>query len=114
MPKFHPARPDFMAPGPHVTIEKKEDIRFSDEIQRETDEDDSQVYRYYKSTKILGKLYRRINEREIFREIQRKGEQSDRNPSSTSVLNSLRAIIKEQCKSLQWRRHCDMARDTRD
>jgi hypothetical protein len=116
MPKFHPARPDFMAPGPHVILEEKEDIRFDDPLRGENDEDEdgSQVYRYYKSTKILGRLYRNINEREVFREIQRKGTQSDRNPSSVSVLDSLWAIVMERCKSLHWKRHRDMARNIRD
>lgn len=103
-----------MAPGPHVIIEKKEDIRFNDDSRGETDEDGSQAYRYYKSTKILGKLYRSINEREVFRDIQQKGTQSGRNFSSVSVLDSLWAIVKERCKSLHWKHHRDMARHIRD
>jgi hypothetical protein len=116
MPKFSPARPDFMAPGPHVILEKKEDIRFQDEPQRdgEEDDEDSQAYRYYQSEKILGKLYRDIDEREVFREIQQRGLQSDRARPDMPFLESIWQFVMRWCRSLHWERHCGMARDIRD
>jgi hypothetical protein len=58
-----------MAPGPHVTIIKKEEIAFAEESllgEEADDDDDVQGYRYYESDKINGKLYRAIDEREVF------------------------------------------------
>ncbi len=59
MPRYSPYRPDFMAPGPHVNILKDKPISFEN-VQPEDgdiDEDeDTMVYKYYPSDKILGKL----------------------------------------------------------
>jgi hypothetical protein len=115
MPKFPQVRPDFMAPGPHVIIEKKEDISF-DETQGKNDNDDddySQEYRYYESDKILGKLYRDIDEREVFRDIQQKGMLSD-NTLGMSVLNSIWKFVQRRCQTLYWKSYLDTARNIRD
>jgi hypothetical protein len=78
MPKYKPWRPDFEAPGPHVEIEKLMGISFQvvpyqdpNDVMDE-DDDDFPRYRYYESDRIIGRLYRAIDEREIFEEIQKR------------------------------------------
>lgn len=91
MPKTGRWRPDFEAPGPHVNIQKKDGISFEVPIDRELDDgdddDDFTNYRYYESDKVLGKLYRAIDEREIFTQIQQRAT----NQSFEDQLTQLRA-----------------------
>lgn len=79
-----PYRPDFMAYGPHITVSKDKALAFSEPEEIEVDDEDhTPIYKYYESPKILGKLFRAINEREIFSNVQRTGQPRG---SETSVL----------------------------
>src|SRR5437667_9218838 len=80
-PKYNIVRPDFMATGPRVKIEK--DIKLDDvELLREDEEEDiirdldpdGKGYRYYESKKVLGRLYRAIDEQSFFAELQEQTE----------------------------------------
>ncbi|KAI5808554.1 RNA dependent RNA polymerase-domain-containing protein [Peziza echinospora] len=72
LPKCSRVRPDFMAPGPHINIDNT--IHMAPELPPEEDENDDEAentpLRYYQSPKILGKLYRGIDERGFFEQIQ--------------------------------------------
>jgi hypothetical protein len=61
-----------MAPGPQAHIHDRSEIELDQDVLQATyneDEDDSGPPRkYYKSEKILGKLYRAIDERKIWYE----------------------------------------------
>lgn len=124
MPRYSRCRPDFMAPGPHVTIIKKEAIAFAEENPLEGehgDEDDVQGFRYYPSEKINGKLYRAIDEREVFKDIQRlgipetgSGGKSRIDYSNTYLMDQVWNLVTRRCKSLQWHHHLEWARDIRD
>jgi len=61
-----------LAPGPQTHIYNRTEIELSEDIIQATydeDEDDSGPRcKYYKSEKILGKLYRAIDERKIWQE----------------------------------------------
>jgi len=79
LPKCGRTRPDFMAPGPHLLIEKA--TQYSEERDPRDDEDNDDEYgnvpmRYYESPKILGKLYRTIDERKFTSEIQEESSRS--------------------------------------
>jgi len=117
LPKHNPWRPDFEAPGPHVTIENVHRISFEDVIDRDLNQDDEDDdftnYRYYESGKVLGKLYRRIDEREIFRQIQQRAS----NPGTTStstVMDAVWAYVQQKCRLIQWEHYRQWARDIRD
>lgn len=122
MPRYSRCRPDFMAPGPHVTIIKKEAITFveSPSWAEDYDEDDFQEYRYYESENINGKLYRAIDEREVFKDIQQMGltgSAGAQNRSGYSNLNLMGKIwdfVTQRCRSLRWQHHLEWARDIRD
>jgi hypothetical protein len=117
-PKHSPWRPDFEAPGPHVKIEKLGGVSFEEAIHREPDEegdedDDFTSYRYYESNKILGKLYRAIDEREIFDQIKQRTMNHVIDEDYT-VIEVVWGYVQERCRLIQWEHHLEMARDIRD
>jgi hypothetical protein len=118
MPKYNPWRPDFEAPGPHVRIENKHGISFEDPDDRDPgdlgdEDDDFSHYRYYESTKILGRLYRAIDERQIFKDIKRRAS-SQSVTSRTTVIDEVWSYVQRTCKLIQWEHHRDWAKDIRD
>jgi hypothetical protein len=105
-----------LAPAPPAHIVDKTEIRFEEPIapSAEGDEDDDTGprHRYYKSDKILGKLYSAIDEKEIWRDdihliVNRFGP---------SLWDELFVHIKRQCEDLgnvYWERALDEARSIR-
>jgi hypothetical protein len=119
MPKYNRWRPDFEAPGPHVTIEKMEGIRFDmtpsrtvDDLQ-DDDDDDFTNYRYYESKKVLGRLYRAIDERKIFEEIQQRST-IDGSTNTSTLIQTVWKYVQRQCHLIQYEHHMQWARDIRD
>ncbi|KAF7533327.1 hypothetical protein G7054_g7182 [Neopestalotiopsis clavispora] len=94
-------RPDFMAPAPPTHLQNRTEIVFdaptrpaADEYNDEED-DSGPGLRYYLSEKILGQLYRAINEQKIWKEsvrIDRK--QGD----GVEVWNKFQSYVMEQCE----------------
>ena len=118
MPKYNPWRPDFEAPGPHVKIENKDGITFDAPDDRDPDElgdedDDFSHYRYYESDKILGKLYRAIDERKIFEDIKHRASTQNVNSRST-VIDEVWAYVQRTCSLIQWEHHREWAKDIRE
>jgi hypothetical protein len=118
LPKYNNWRPDFLAPGPHVTIEKKDGLSFEETHYRdlddeEDDEDSLPRFRYYESTKILGKLYRSIDEREIFSQIQQRSSETSKDHAST-VIHAVWDYVQRVCRLIQWEHLEEWARGIRD
>lgn len=81
MPRHSNVRPDFQAPGPRVLVDKSINVQEdSDDEPDDRDDDNEEAsmpqLRYYPSQKVLGKLYRVIDEHEIFKQIQRQSRSS--------------------------------------
>src|ERR1700712_3785774 len=71
MPRSNPFRPDFMATGPHAVIQKNKPLAFVARSDvRDDDDDEGPSYKFYESEKILGKLFRAIDERQILFSVQ--------------------------------------------
>ncbi|OJJ50415.1 hypothetical protein ASPZODRAFT_164365 [Penicilliopsis zonata CBS 506.65] len=70
LPKANAYRPDFLAPGPQTRLYDKSEIALDPLVLPATyneDEDDiAPPRKYYRSEKILGKLYRAIDEQRIW------------------------------------------------
>jgi hypothetical protein len=71
LPRSPKWRPDFLAPGPQITIYNKSEITMDDHIAPQDKEDDEDNengprHRYYSSDKILGQLYRAVDEQNIW------------------------------------------------
>jgi hypothetical protein len=126
MPQHSHYRPDFLAPGPHVAVQKDKPLSFdappehNDGYDDDDDDDDSSPYRFYPSDKILGKLYRSIDEREVFSGIQQPGlsqyvnEVNRVRHSVSSVLKGVWTYVQHRCQAIQWEHHLDRARGIRD
>ncbi|KAG9237482.1 rna-dependent rna polymeras-like protein [Amylocarpus encephaloides] len=118
LPRGNPWRPDFEAPGPYVCIEKHEGLSFEqdvyrDPVEREDDDDEYNTYRYYESHKILGKLYRSIDEREIFGHIQKRTSAVGAARRS-DVMDRVWQDVVNRTALIQWDYFMDKARDIRD
>jgi hypothetical protein len=115
MPKFTPIRPDFMSMGNHVRMEKKEGLLLEATTlstqDNNNDDDDFPAYRYYESDRILGKLYRAIDEHEVFSEIKRYRMLSSKIPS---VLDRVWSHVHKKCWNLQWAQHVPWAQEIRE
>ncbi|GKZ75896.1 hypothetical protein AnigIFM56816_003354 [Aspergillus niger] len=115
IPKGNPFRPDFMAPGPVARIHNKSDIELEEYvIQAAYDEDDDlePFHKYYRSEKILGKLYRGVDERQIWQE----DIQSKVPPNEDEFWNEFLWSTLERCDkigNLSWERWLDEARHIR-
>lgn len=117
LPRYSPWRPDFEAPGPHVQIMKKENIEFDDPISLDEymDDEDNGVtrYRYYESNKILGKLYRAIDERKIFKEMQARSR-NDGDHDGSTLMHAVWGYVEERCQLIQWKHKVEWARSLRE
>lgn len=118
IPRYNPYRPDFEAPGPYVTIQKKDGIVFDAPSSRDADEigdddEDFTNYRYYESDKILGKLYRAIDERKLFNEIKQRSAATE-NANTATIIPAVWAHVQRVTKLIQWEHKKDWARDLRD
>ncbi|KAK2811756.1 hypothetical protein FQN50_001794 [Emmonsiellopsis sp. PD_5] len=115
IPRFPRYRPDFMAPGPRVHIE--ESLTLLEENEQMTvqddddDEDERPQTRFYKSTKVLGTLYRSIDEQEFLFE---RRNARDRPSNSNIVLMRLWAYIREETKGFVWDHLLEEARNIRE
>ncbi|KIX09610.1 uncharacterized protein Z518_00690 [Rhinocladiella mackenziei CBS 650.93] len=123
LPRSNRYRPDFMAPGPYCVVEKGQPLSFDafpeNDNRDDEDEDDTPRYRYYESDKILGKLYRAIDEQEILSDIRQREvvyANGTGTPESrrTTVLHTIWAHVQDQCRLFQWMHHLEVARGIRD
>ena len=112
MPKVIPIRPDFMARrAKHQNREKEGLLVEQTSNQRPDDQDEDEdftTYRYYESTKILGKLFRAIDEHEIFSDLHQY------RMTSTSLLDELWRHVQHKCRLVHWRQHLNEAREIKD
>ncbi|CAL3973231.1 unnamed protein product [Diplocarpon coronariae] len=118
MPRYNHWRPDFEAPGPHVKVEKMDGLSFEEMDNRDPDEkgdddEDFSKYRYYESEKVLGKLYRAIDEREVFEHIKHRSLHPDISSQST-VIESVWDYVRAECALFLYTHHLEWAEGIRD
>lgn len=91
-----------LAPGPQTRLYNKSKIGLEQHVSHanyDDDDDDADVeepYRYYKSEKILGKLYRAIDEQSIWRKHVFSESETDEEFFWNSVIDD----CLRRCKSL--------------
>ena len=102
-----------MAPGPHIKIEEKEGLlleQASNQTQTSNDDEDFTLFRYYESNKILGKLYRAVDEHDIFRNLRKYRKQD----GSKSMLLSLWELVSPSFQEISWQEYLPEAQSIRN
>lgn len=105
-----------MAPGPSVVISNK--IDFAEEEEEEsinTSNGGGKVYAVYESDKVLGQLYRAIDERVVFQDLQKQSSELLKdNLSNQSVMQRVWSHVQKATAVIQWKHHLDWARDLQE
>ncbi|KAL6721669.1 hypothetical protein ACLMJK_000773 [Lecanora helva] len=122
LPKFPKFRPDFQAPGPRVLIEKE--INFEDDPDASPDEEGGELadvasyqppkLRYYESPKILGMLYREIDEQSFFEEISAQAKKSEPNAAQNLLNDVLWNSVREKTALIQWQHYIEFAKNLKE
>lgn len=111
-------RPDFMASGPRVQIDNNVDFLDEQDGNLEDDEFETTVQmKYYQSGKVLGKLYRAIDEQSFLMDLRALSQASGQRQGkdlSDDLLPSVWKVIKEQTVLMQWDHHLDFAQNLRE
>lgn len=121
MPKHSNVKPDFQAPGPRVLIEKAIKVEKLELGEEDADDDleespsETRRTRYYESHKVLGKLYRAIDEHKFFEEVQRQSTSTNGIRNHTRILiDAVWRYVQKQTALIQWSHLLEFARDVRD
>ncbi|KAG7004497.1 hypothetical protein G7Y79_00025g057830 [Physcia stellaris] len=119
IPRAPKVKPDFQAPGPRVLmdniirIEEVDEFANTEEIE-ELDEYAPPITKYYPSQKVLGKLYRAIDEHQLFKEIQQPQRlDSHLNPWGNH-LDAIWRYVKEKAALIQYEHYLDFARNMKE
>src|ERR1700753_157489 len=120
-PKFDSSfKPDFMAPGPKVEISKSNVFGLLDsenskaeplDAYRALDQSDRPV-RYYKSENALGQLYRMIDERQFYENIQKTWQ--EKSSLRINVLRTALFYVLQKTRTIQYDHHKTNALEIRD
>jgi len=114
IPKADRAKPDFLAPGPRILI-SKDKVFHEPELANDKDED-TYVQDWYPSNKVLGHLYRAINEDKFLDDIRQQLDHSTRRPNS--LLSNVLAYMVGQTEELRlqtnWEQYINWATDCRE
>ena len=100
-----------MATGPHAVVAKDKPVTFEESPEPAgDDEEDSPQHEFYESGKILGKLFRAIDEREVFSSIQEGSSHMNGSQKSRhSILGVVWAYIQQHCQAFEWKHHITRA-----
>ena len=83
----------------------------NDELE-EAESYDPPKIRYYESQKILGKLYREIDEVEFFQQLQSSSESS--HLGGRDIFKAVWRYVEEKTALIEWKHHIELARDIRE
>ena len=95
--------------------EEEEENIFSLTASDELDEAASygpQKHRYYASEKVLGKLYRDIDESKFLAEIQ--SPSASKNTESRSLVDVIWQYVRNKTAMIQWRHYLEFAQNVKD
>lgn len=122
MPKYNRFRPDFMAPSPRVLVSKsgyltlEEEDNNNDEPAFEGLDTERRQTRYYQSHKVLGSLYRAIDEYQFLAKIQQDREEvQSALARSDGLLKTVLGYVQRQAAQygILYDHHMELARDIR-
>jgi len=105
-----------MAPGPRVKVEDRIELIMSIINSPEPDDEDADEpaqTRYYKSTKVIGQLYRAIDETEFINELRDTADE-DLDPNAPDIFRTLWLYVQRETAGFQWAQHIDAAKETKE
>lgn len=114
LPRHSNVRPDFQAPGPRVLVENQINVldESDDDLDDKDDNEESSMpqIRYYESPKVLGKLYRAIDEHKIFEQIQDQSRPlRKRVNSGKAAIEKVWDYVQNVTALIEYRHHMDFA-----
>lgn len=119
LPRYSNIRPDFMATGPRVYVKKG--LQFEDIVQQESllwnpEDHNDTGYKYYESHKVLGKLFRAIDERKFLKSLQQGSKQAtdESRSDSRTVISRVWEYVRRETRLLEWGHHIEWARDIKE
>ncbi|KAF2641494.1 RdRP-domain-containing protein [Massarina eburnea CBS 473.64] len=117
-------RPDFMGNTPGLIINDAGAIQLSEEKEDDVDDPDHinvldpdrPTMRYYKSNKILGVLYRNIDEGNFFSSMRNNSQnvQNSYRYGNESLVQKLERYIDRETRIYQWEQHRAFAEELRE
>jgi hypothetical protein len=115
-------RPDFMAPGSNLVInelgaaelQELEDDDIDDPDGVSVLDADKARTRYYRSDKILGVLYRDIDEKKFFNRMKNDFEAFRHTWGGESLVQKLKRYVDRESHGVQWDHHWDFAEQLRE
>lgn len=121
LPRYDRLRPDFMAPSPRVIVsgsgylalEEEDDV---EEPAFEGLDTERRPIRYYQSKKVLGSLYRAIDEYQFLEKIQRDREEVQSAVAQPNgLINTILKYMLRQARhyGILYDHHLELARDIR-
>jgi hypothetical protein len=120
LPKYDRFRPDFMAPSPRVHVSETGEIEIEelDEINDDAFEgidEERRPLRYYKSQKVLGQLYRNIDEKRFLDDMHQRKSRVWSAKSSHGFVENLCNYVLHQASlyGVLYEGYMDLARDIR-
>lgn len=108
-----------MATGPHVVVAKEINFVQGQPMALAGALDDGGSgripYYYYPSQKVLGKLYRAIDEVAVFQELQsQKAILDPDDPTAQSIMQRVWNYVRHETSGFQWQHHQEWARDVQE
>ncbi|KAK7981199.1 FAD/NAD(P)-binding domain-containing protein [Apiospora arundinis] len=109
--RFNRFRPDFMAPSVPMNIKSRTEISFEEEATDPAGDDDDEEndrprFTYYESDKILGLLYRAVDEKRIWHETVRVNSKRVGGPA---VWDTLISFVETECLTtvgeINWKQY---------
>lgn len=115
-------RPDFMAPGSNLVINEMGAAELAELEEDDIDDPDSVSLldadkariRYYRSNKILGVLYRAIDEKKFFDKMKNDFETFRESWGGESLVQKLKRYIERETRGLQWEHHWQFGEELRE
>ena len=121
IPTAPKVRPDFMAYGPRVVISKGIELtedeivetNHLDQAMADAEKYDPPRSKFYESPKVLGRLYRNIDEYLFLQELQAQAERCCSEPNH-EVLGEVWNFVREQCALVEYEHLTDVAKDIKE
>lgn len=114
IPRCSPAKPDFMAPGPRMFVQKDRALYKMEDYDEDDADDDVQVS-YYESEKVLGHLYRAIDEKKFLREMKAEVADSRQGREVMSVIDGVWDYVEHEIPGeCDWTERLKEAEEIKD